>query len=99
MNHSEEPARLRDLSDEKLVGSTYEAGIKLWKCAMEQHATLGSITDDSRWSSPYHCDSSCSWPLFPSEPLTRMTLPRLCFAIARRNRPSVRSGIRWSRLP
>ena len=43
---------VRDLSDVDLVKSIADAGHKVWKSAMEQHATLGSITDDPRWSSP-----------------------------------------------
>jgi hypothetical protein len=46
-----EPA-LSSLSDSELVGAIFDAGHKAWKPAMEQIATLGSIADDSRWSSP-----------------------------------------------
>jgi hypothetical protein len=51
VNHSDESDTLRDLSDEELLGSIYDSGIKLWKCAMEQHETAGSVADDSRWGS------------------------------------------------
>lgn len=51
MSPSSESAPLRDLSDVELVRSIAQAGYKIWKCAMEQHETLGSVMDDPRWGS------------------------------------------------
>jgi hypothetical protein len=51
VSQSSGSASVRDLSDAELVTSIAQAGYKLWKCAMDQHATLGSIPEDPRWGS------------------------------------------------